>query len=712
MDQARRLFSFFFISLFILVSWQIIGPKVFPNWNWGQNQEKQQAAADAQDADKKDDAAKDPVKPKDNGDANKGDADVAKADKDDKEPPQPQEPQFDLPTHADQTIVIGSPDRDSDYALAVELTSLGASVRSALLNRYKISENPDHIDPTPQLRILGNNLGLDEKSSDARDLGKKLSFDVGFPAIDNVFKAIDETVTTRNIAWEMIEPKNAVAGTTYSSVLFRLKSPDGTIEFDKRFSVSKAEKEVEKDSGRYMLDVELTVRNTGKKNRNVNYTLQGPVGLPLENSDTTRFFRSVQAGFLSDDGDFSAETLSASEIVGAETDDEIEEWSSPVRYMGVDVQYFSALIFLEKQLKNQDFATISPMVIDKEQTKEWSDISVLLHSQPTNLKKGASNTQTFRVYIGPKDYDLLASLGADETINFGWFSSIGHLMIALLQIFHGWNLPYGVTIILLTCVVRGLMFPISKKQALSQKRMKELQPEIAALREKYKDDKQKMAQAQMELYRKANFNPFAGCLPLILQLPIFVALYNTVGSWVDLRMATFLWIDNLAAPDGLIEFGQDVWLIGSRFNLLPVLTILLFYLQQKMFMPPPSSPEMASQQKMMNFMLIIFLFLFYHMPAGLCVYFVASSMWGMGERKLLDILPPPPPKPKKVKKEGYFGKLIKKMQEAADMQQRLKGDDDDDDNSSPVGGGSNRGGGPNRGGGGSNKGKKNKKKKR
>jgi YidC/Oxa1 family membrane protein insertase len=561
--------------------------------------------------------------------------------------------------------------------MSVEFTSVGAAARSATLNNrernFIISENPDNIEPTPMVRVLGNNLDVDKDITQARDDGEKLTFDVDFPAIDKILKRADETATTRNVSWELVEPKNPQAGQTYSTVVFRLRCPDDTIEFEKRFTLNKAKnpKAGEIDSGKFMLDVEFTIRNLGDRKRAVDYVLQGPVGLPLENADTTQFFRSVQAGFLENDGQLDAETLTASEIVAAADDNELEKWKVPVRYMGVDVQYFTALFFLKDQLKRQDFETITAMVATKERNEQLSDVSVSFISRELKIAKGDEVTQKFRVYLGPKDYDTLASLGADESINFGWFPVIGHGMIWLLQTFNSWGLPYGVAIILLTCVVRGMMFPISKKQALSQKRMKELQPEITALRAKYKDDKQKMAQAQMELYRKANFNPFAGCLPLFLQLPIFVSLYQTIGSWVDLRMASFLWIDNLAAPDGIIEFGQDIWLIGKQFNLLPILTIGLFYAQQKMFMPAPASPEMASQQKMMNFMLIIFLFIFYNMPAGLCVYFVASSLWGMGERKLLDFLPTPPPKVKKPKKEGYFGRLMKQMQEAADK----RGDD-------------------------------------
>jgi len=165
--------------------------------------------------------------------------------------------------------------------------------------------------------------------------------------------------------------------------------------------------------------------------------------------------------------------------------------------------------------------------------------------------------------------------------------------------------------------------------------MQALQPEIAALKEKYGSDKEKMARAQMELFRKHSYNPAAGCLPVFLQLPIFMGLYQALNHAVDLRMAGFLWIDNLAAPDALFKMPFSVPFLGQQFNLLPLITIILFVVQQKMFMPPPANDEQAMQQKMMNFMMIFMGVMFYKVPAGLCVYFIASSLWGMGERKLL-----------------------------------------------------------------------------
>ena len=222
----------------------------------------------------------------------------------------------------------------------------------------------------------------------------------------------------------------------------------------------------------------------------------------------------------------------------------------------------------------------------------------------------------------------------------GWFSVVSLGMLSLLHFFHKvLFLPYGLAIMLLTVVVRACLFPISKKIAKNQQRMKELQPKMEEIRTKYKDDKEKQAEAYREFMAKHGFNPLAGCLPMFLQLPIFFGLYRALYASVDLRNAEFLWVENLAAPDQLFALPFVVPIVGwNFFNLLPLLTVALFMAQQKLFMPPPTSEEQAMQYKMMNYFTLFLGFMFYRVPAGLCVYFIVSSLWGICERKLLEKL--------------------------------------------------------------------------
>ncbi|MHC4880910.1 MAG: YidC/Oxa1 family membrane protein insertase, partial [Planctomycetota bacterium] len=364
----------------------------------------------------------------------------------------------------------------------------------------------------------------------------------------------------------------------------------------------------------------------------------------------------------------------AATLVDDAENNEVEVWTRPFRYIGVDVQYFAALVVpAGDQEQSPYFTRVVPVVVHETENEQHSDVSFEMVSQELVLPAETSVTHDLTLFLGPKRTELLLSYEADGIIDHGWFAVIANAMTWLVKTFHAWGIPYGIAIIMLTVIVRGCMFPISKKQALSAKRMKELQPQLTELRDKYKEDRQALAQAQMELYRKANFNPLAGCLPVFMQLPIFIGLYRALSNSVDLRMAPFLWFDNLAAPDNLMTMSFSLPFIGNSFNLLPLITMGLFWFQQKMFMPPATNPEMEMQQKMMSYMMIFFGFLFYHVPAGLCVYFIASSGWGMSERKLLEYLPEKPqPENTKPRKEGWLARKMKELQEIAEMQQQLQ----------------------------------------
>ena len=208
---------------------------------------------------------------------------------------------------------------------------------------------------------------------------------------------------------------------------------------------------------------------------------------------------------------------------------------------------------------------------------------------------------------------------------------------------------YGIAIILLTVLVRGLMFPISYKQTQNMAQIQALKPEMDRINEKYKTDMQKKSQATQELYRKHSINPLGGCLPLFLQMPIFIGLYRSLMVDVELRQSPLFgsairWCSNLAAPDMLLElvvrhagrlFTQGIFGLGPYLNMLPLVTVAIMLVTQKMSMPPPTNEQAEMQQKMMKYMMIFIGFMFYKVAAGLCLYLIVSSLWGIAERKLL-----------------------------------------------------------------------------
>lgn len=316
------------------------------------------------------------------------------------------------------------------------------------------------------------------------------------------------------------------------------------------------------------------------------------------------------------------------------------------------------------------------------------DITVRVNSEPIDLQPGDKAAHQFLLYHGPVKTRLLGQFSGEAGVDaglvdryterlhlrtltdyrmagpFGAFAnSIGFtwLLIQVTKLMHGllYLLSFlvfgsnGLSIILLTVLVRGLMFPISKKQALFSIRMQEINPELKKIQEKYKNDPQGRTQATMEVWRKHNVHPLASCWPMFLQLPIFLGLYYALQESISFRLAGFLWMDNLAAPDMLVWWSESIkWIsdpdsqggfiyLGPFFNLLPIVAVTVMFIQTKIMTPPPTDEQQAMQQKTMQFMMIFMGIIFYKVASGLCLYFIASSLWGLAERKLLPKKKPP-----------------------------------------------------------------------
>jgi YidC/Oxa1 family membrane protein insertase len=218
---------------------------------------------------------------------------------------------------------------------------------------------------------------------------------------------------------------------------------------------------------------------------------------------------------------------------------------------------------------------------------------------------------------------------------------------------HVWD-KAAFAIIVLTVLVRMALMPLSRRQTAQmqkvQAKMAKMQPQLKALEAEYKGkDPQELHRAKMKLMLENGVNPMAqlgGCLLLLLQMPIFMGLYYSLQENVFFRLRTFLWIDNLAAPDMLIPWGNHIPIIsdstrlgelgylGPYFNLLPILAVTLMVAQQWLMMPPAADEQQASQQKMMKWMMILMAFVFYKTPSGLVLYFIISTLWALTERKL------------------------------------------------------------------------------
>ena len=253
---------------------------------------------------------------------------------------------------------------------------------------------------------------------------------------------------------------------------------------------------------------------------------------------------------------------------------------------------------------------------------------------------GNEITRHFKFYAGPKDYDILRGMGMklDEVMGLGWFAPLSKIILRSLKFFYGICGNYGVAIILLTIAIRIVLFPLNQKSFKSMKKMQDLAPLLEPLKEKYKKDPKKLQAETMALYKKHGVNPMSGCFPMLLQMPILIAFFQTLRSSVMLWGAHFLWIKDLSEPDAIYTLPQSLPIIGNNVNLLPILMLIVFVLQQKM--SPASmgggSAQAAQQQKMMSMMMpIVFGVLFYNMPSGLVLYFTVSTVLGIGQQWLV-----------------------------------------------------------------------------
>ncbi|WP_457575193.1 membrane protein insertase YidC [Desulfomarina sp.] len=249
------------------------------------------------------------------------------------------------------------------------------------------------------------------------------------------------------------------------------------------------------------------------------------------------------------------------------------------------------------------------------------------------LQPGGVKEYKYHIFYGPKKLEMLKNIGynLDKAVNFGWFDVIAKPTLWLLNKFYSVFGNYGIAIILVTILFKVLFWPITQKGMKSMKNMQKLQPKMAKIKEKYKDDPTRMNQEVMSLYKTYKVNPLGGCLPMVLQIPVFFALYKVLLQSIELRHAPFmLWITDLSAPDRLY-LGFDIPYLGG----FPVLTVLMgasMFLQQKM---SPSTAD-PTQAKIMMFLPLIFTFMFIKFASGLVLYWFINNLLSILQQVIIN----------------------------------------------------------------------------
>jgi YidC/Oxa1 family membrane protein insertase len=303
-------------------------------------------------------------------------------------------------------------------------------------------------------------------------------------------------------------------------------------------------------------------------------------------------------------------------------------------------------------LSPDELATVSKAI-----TNQFGFQTAFVYPAMTLAPK-QSVERRFDVFAGPKEYktlDRLASLlgnNMDLVMGFGgFFGFFARLLLLSMNGLYALGLPYALTIIVITVIIKVLFWPLTQMSTRSMKRMQALQPQVKGIQEKYKDDPQKMNQKMMELWKQNKVNPAAGCLPMLIQLPIFFGFYRMLQSAIELRGARFLWACDLSQAD-------TVWVIpGLNFPLNPLPLIMGATQIWQMRLTPPSPGVDPVQQKMMQYMPLIFLFILYNFSSGLTLYWTVQNLLTIAQMKLTKASsaktpapaksPPPPARRKK-----------------------------------------------------------------
>lgn len=491
--------------------------------------------------------------------------------------PKQEAPQQSLPPSAPSNRPIREINIETDLYSAV-ITENGGAIKSFILKDYKASLAKG----SPGVQLV--------KTTEQE--GLPLTFSWGGAAATNTFYSADAD-------------KVQFSGAETTSTLTMKGHTESGLELERTYRFNRST---------YLLELIIRVKNNSAN------SLQGSAllhqtNLPFEEAakgSTTSLFTGP-AIFM----DGQRQEFPSKEITG-----EPKTVQGKVDWAAYDSTYFMCGILPE----NEGAASVTMQQKDKLVTMQvGSTLDVL---QP-----GQEQVYTYRVYLGPKKLSLLQKTGynLDKAVNFGWFDVMAKPTLWLLNFFHTYFKNYGIAIILVTVAFKLAFWPIAQKGLKSMKNMQKLQPKMVKLKEKYKDDPAMMNKEVMNLYKTYKVNPLGGCLPMILQIPVFFALYKVLLMCIELRHAPFmLWITDLSAPDRLM-LGFNIPYLGG----IPVLTLLMgasMFLQQKMT-PTTADP---TQAKIMMFLPIMFTFMFLNFASGLVLYWFINNLLAILQQYLIN----------------------------------------------------------------------------
>lgn len=378
---------------------------------------------------------------------------------------------------------------------------------------------------------------------------------------------------------------------------------------------------VENEQYTVQLDVSFTNRGTKPYTSNGYYIYVGSAS-PIHQRDLPTytgfdFYRGGKATYI-DVNWFSAASLP---LIGIQRRPErpfYDQKLDNIVWAGVKSQYFTTIVVPELTPATSVWAHRFPV---KTEEREWQAIEGALGLPGFALAPGETHAEQFSIYAGPKIYDTLKKIGhnEDEIMNFGIFKWVSQILLNSMNWLHSVLHSYAAAIIVLTLCIKSILWPLQNKATASMKKMQVLQPKMTELREKYKDDPTRMNEELMKLYKQYGVNPFGGCLPMVVQIPIFFGFYSMLGTAFELRNSKFLWVHDLSQPDTVAT------LAGFNLNILPL--CMAGTMLWQMSLSPKSGDQM--QQRVFMFVPLIFIFFCYNFASALALYWTVQNVFSI-----------------------------------------------------------------------------------
>src|SRR5215471_19166350 len=379
----------------------------------------------------------------------------------------------------------------------------------------------------------------------------------------------------------------------------------------------------------YQIKLVIDFTNTGtSKLATPGYFVSTGTAVPIHRSDrifATQFdwyrdgkFNSIAVNYFDPGKLFGLFQTSGPKDVYTATADRI-------LWVAVSDQYFATILAPLEETGSQVWAIPVDLPTEDGQAP-LKGIEGAVEIPGFSLAPGESKTVSFAIYAGPKEFTRLAKLPNDqaEIMNFGWAKWVSEILLTVMNTLHAWVKSYALAIIIMTIIIRSLLWPLQNAATKSMRKMAKLSPIMNELREKYKDDPQRMNQETMKLYKEYGINPFGGCLPMLVQIPIFFGFYGMLDKAIELRNSSFLWVRDLSQPDTVFH------LAGIPINILP-LVMAATQLWQMSITPKTGDP---AQQRMFLFMPLIFLFICYNYASGLALYWTVQNLFFVAQMYL------------------------------------------------------------------------------